>query len=392
MNEEMKLSEYLKEKSMGNVQQEKDVSIDELEEQIETARKRIKLERQKLKALKKKEEIERILANPEDAMGTPKWAYIIIVLLILIIIGGGSYYFLKDNNLTGSVIVETPNESTEIKTEPIEDIVYNLGDKIQLNNIAVVADSVDGRDKIGKYVGSTFAGVKAEGIYYVVNISLDNDGKKSVKLDKELLIVDSEDREYSADEKAESYYTTGKVLDLDEEIRPLLLREGVKIFDVPKTATGLKLIIKDMLNSDLRIKIDLESNGKIKVTNVDNNQAVSSSNEPGPMIKVSLTDVVSNNLMEAFLINRTNTFEYRYKLENLEKATLRCNVDEEVNGVINKDHQVLKLDAFEKEEFPEEISESQAANFTVNYITKCRFEGKLTETKDIKGFTAQFIN
>ena len=62
----MKLSEYLKEKSMGNVKtQEKEVSIEELEGQIEAAKRKIKLETQKRKALKKKEEIEKILANPE---------------------------------------------------------------------------------------------------------------------------------------------------------------------------------------------------------------------------------------------------------------------------------------------------------------------------------------
>ncbi len=386
----MKLSEYLKEKSMGNVKPENEVSIDELEEQIEATKRKIKLELQKKKALKKKEEIERILANPEEAITTPKWAYVIIAILILVIIGGGGYYYLKGSDITGSVVTEMPKtEDKENTTQTVEAVIYDLGDKIKLNNISLTVESINGRDKIGKLVGTKFAGVGAEGVFYLIKISMENDGKKSIKFDYDFLIIDSEEREYSNDKTAESYYTEGKILDLDEEIKPLLLREGIKVFDVPKQSSGLKLLIKD---SDVtrNIKVNLESNGKIKITNVDDKPI--SVNEPGPMIKVRLTDIADNDLSGDFLINKTDKFAYIYKLENLEKAILRCNVDEDINGVMTKDHQVLKLDTIEKEEFTEEIEKSNAVNYSVSYTTRCHFEGKLGETTDIKGFTAQFIN
>ncbi len=383
----MKLSEYLKEKSMGNVKtQEKEVSIEELEDQIKTAQRKIKLEVQKRKALKKKEEIEKILANPEaiDSAG-PKVAYAVIVVLILIILGGIGYYFLKDSgNVTGATVV-TENK-TEVQKE-VDNVVYDLGDKVKFGNLSITVGSVVGKDKIGKKVNNKFAGITAEGVFYVVKLNIENEGKKSIKFNPELLIVDSEEREYVADDNVESYYVDGKVLDLDEEVKPLLVREGVKIFDVPKQAVGLKLIIKDGEES---IKIDLESAGKIKITTVSDKPIAS--NEPGPNIKVSLTDTLGNKLSEDFTINGTDIFNYVYHLDNLEKNELRCNVDEEVNGVQTTDQQVLKLSNFEKEEFPEGINKKDGVNYTLKYMTKCRFEGKLGETKNEMGFMAQFIN
>jgi len=384
----MKLSEYLKEKSMGNVKtQEKEVSIEELEGQIEAAKRKIKLETQKRKALKKKEEIEKILANPESVESVgPKIAYGVIIVLILIILGGLGYYFLK-GDITGATVVTENKTETQPAIKETESVVYDLGDKIKFGNLSIMAENVNGRDKVGKTVGNKFAGISAEGIFYIVKLNIENEGKKSVKFKPELLIVDSEEREYVADENVESYYVDGKILDLDEEVKPLLVREGVKIFDVPKQATGLKLLVKDGEES---VKINLESAGKIKVTTVSDKPSVS--NEPGPNVKVSLTDTLGNKLSDDFTINGTDTFNYIYHLENLEKNELRCNVDEEVNGVLTTDHQVLKLAHFEKEEFPEAITKKESVNYTVKYATRCRFEGKLGETKNEIGFTAQFIN
>jgi len=384
----MKLSEYLKEKSMGNVKQEP--SIDELEEQIENARRKIILEKQKLKALKKKEEIERILADPGNASTTPKWVYGLIGILILIIIGGGGYFYLKDFSITGSTVIQPPaeNKTTVTETPKTEVVVYDLNDNVVIDNLTVTATNVIGKNKIGKTMGIKFIGVEAEGIYYVVSLEIENSGKKSIKFDPEILIVDEDEREYSVDDTAESYYTDDpKILDLKEEIKPLLLRKGVKIFDVPKAAKGLKLVIKD---STEEIRIDLESKGKIKISNDE--VKTTTPKESSPQIKARLTDVVNNPLADNFVINGTTEFNYLYKIENLEKSTLRCSVDEIVNNVLNENHQVLKMDALEINQFPETIKKSEANNFTVSYTTKCHFEGKVTETIVENSFTARFIN
>ena len=60
--------------------------------------------------------------------------------------------------------------------------------------------------------------------------------------------------------------------------------------------------------------------------------------------------------------------------------------------MLTTDHQVLKLANFEKEEFPEGINKKESVNYTVKYMTRCRFEGKLGETKNEIGFMAQFTN
>ncbi|MBI4155250.1 DUF4352 domain-containing protein [Candidatus Woesearchaeota archaeon] len=383
----MKLSEYLKEKSMGNVKQEP--SIDELEEQIENARRKIILEKQKLKALKKKEEIERILADPGNASTTPKWVYGLIGILILIIIGGGGYFYLKDVSITGSTVMQPQAENTTVTETPkTEVVVYDLDDNVKMDNLTITTTNVIGKNKIGKITGIKFVGVEAEGVYYVVTLEIENSGKKSIKFDPEILVIDEDEREYSVDETAESYYVEDlKVLDLKEEVKPLLLRKGVKIFDVPIAAKGLKLVIKD---STGEIRINLESKGKIKISNGE--VKTTTPKESGPQIKVRLTDVVNNPLADNFVINGTTEFNYLYKIENLEKSTLRCNVDEIVNNVLNENHQILKMDALEINQFPEAIKKSEANNFTVSYTAKCHFEGKITETMVENSFTAQFIN
>ena len=289
--------------------------------------------------------------------------------MILIILGGLGYYFLK-GDITGATVVTENKTETQPAIKETESVVYDLGDKIKFGNLSIMAENVNGRDKVGKTVGNKFAGISAEGIFYIVKLNIENEGKKSVKFKPELLIVDSEEREYVADENVESYYVDGKILDLDEEVKPLLVREGVKIFDVPKQATGLKLLVKDGEES---VKINLESAGKIKVTTVSDKPSVS--NEPGPNVKVSLTDTLGNKLSDDFTINGTDTFNYIYHLENLEKNELRCNVDEEVNGVLTTDHQVLKLAHFEKEEFPEAITSPLliATNLFKKFFLKSSF-------------------
>ena len=375
---------------MGNVNQEKEFSIEELEGQIEGARRKIKLERQKLKALKKKQEIEKILENPEAAVSTPKWAYVSVVILILVIIGGVGYYFFKDN-ITGSTInvpVKTEKENPAVNTEPkTEEVVYDLGDKVKMGNLTITITEVSGVDKVGKLINNKFAGVEAEGIYYIVGLEIENNGKKSIKFDSEIYIKDDGDREYTSDERAESYYTQGKVLDLSDEVKPLLLKKGVKIFDVPKASKKLKLSIKD---ENTEITIDLESKGKIKITTVEEEKAAAAS-EPGPQIKVRLTDITDHDLPYDFIINGTDSLDYIYRLENLDKTQIRCNVDEDINGAVTKDHQILKLNAFEKEHFPENIKLADSINFTVGYTTRCHFSGKTGETINTITFGAQFV-
>jgi len=93
----------------------------------------------------------------------------------------------------------------------------------------------------------TFFGAEADGIFYVISLKVENKGKESKNIfTPRFKIIDNKGRSYDPDTEAEIYASSyyKHTFNLGDQLQPGLPVEGVKVFDLPSSAKGLKLEIR----------------------------------------------------------------------------------------------------------------------------------------------------
>jgi hypothetical protein len=188
----------------------------------------------------------------------PGWT-VFLVLILLSIIGsmfGGVKEGLEKGlkeGVTSSATQTNISESGEVVAEqPTEKPIqtFQIGQAVLLDDIAYRVNKVSPALEVGEYYGygeyETFMGEKANGIFYIIDLTIENKGKQSENLfASTVTIIDNQEREFDYDTSAEVYYNGDKkAISFGEQLQPGLPISGVKIFDLPKTASGLKLKIK----------------------------------------------------------------------------------------------------------------------------------------------------
>ena len=205
---------------------------------------------------------------------------IFLGLIILGIISNGFNNFAEDNNdLTGNLIQEQiedfsqeeiksciPNwqcsswsECSSSKTQTRTCIDANkcersidttesqsctysfkLGNKVIVGDIAYTLHSKTEKSEIGKYYGygdyESFLGEKADGIFYIFDITIENIGKESVTFwQTNVKIYDMEGRTFDPDTTAQIYLDDSFGYD---QLQPGLPKRGKLAFDVPQGLNG----------------------------------------------------------------------------------------------------------------------------------------------------------
>ncbi|MCK4647685.1 DUF4190 and DUF4352 domain-containing protein [Candidatus Pacearchaeota archaeon] len=116
---------------------------------------------------------------------------------------------------------------------------YKIGENFVLGNILFKVNQITTADKIvdGEYQ------INADGIFYIVELTTENQRNESFNffLDQ-FILMDSEGKKYSADSDAERYRFNNKdAISGGQQLQPGLPITGIKIFDLPPSASGLKL-------------------------------------------------------------------------------------------------------------------------------------------------------
>ena len=161
----------------------------------------------------------------------PIWTGIIILLLL----GFVGSMFSDDAGYE-----DTNSETEELKTFQVEESF--IVDDVEFTINKVTKESI-----IGDYVLDILFGTEANGIFYVVDLTLENKAKESKNIFVEQFkIVDNQERKFDYDTEAEIYYKEGnkKAITFGEQLQPDLPVTGVKIFDIPPIAEDLKLEIR----------------------------------------------------------------------------------------------------------------------------------------------------
>ena len=114
-----------------------------------------------------------------------------------------------------------------------------VGQPVTIDDLEYTVTKVETYNQIG----SEMFGKKTEGLFYKIYLRILNKGNKSHYLySSRVKIVDSQEREFDEDTTATIYIKDA--ISFGEQLQPGLAIEGAKIFNLPKDATGLNLIIR----------------------------------------------------------------------------------------------------------------------------------------------------
>jgi len=193
----------------------------------------------------------------------PGWTIFLVLILLSII--GGIFSGIKDG-ATPSGTRTNISESGGVATEqPTQKSIqtFQIGQAVLVDDIAYRVNKVSTASEVGEYYGegeyATFMGEKANGIFVIVDLTIENKGKQSENLFASTVkISDNQEREFDYDTTAEIYYKGDKkAISFGEQLQPGLPVSGVKIFDLPTNAKGLKLKIKGSGLSTAMAYVDL---------------------------------------------------------------------------------------------------------------------------------------
>lgn len=167
---------------------------------------------------------------------------LIIIIIVISAASGGS----NKGGSTGSDNASSAQSQTQSA---------KVGQTVNDGDLAFTVQSVDNEQSIG----DSFDQKTAQGTFYVLSVKIQNNGKDTKTINaSDFTVVDSQGRkyDYSTDGQTAMEMQNGGTSFFLQQIQPSLSVTGKIVFDVPKTATGLKLMAQGDIFST-PVSIDL---------------------------------------------------------------------------------------------------------------------------------------
>jgi len=155
-----------------------------------------------------------------------------------------------NNKINTPAETQDSNQKIQQETKAPKPQVYYPGDRVEVGNFAYTVNSYYTTDKIGRDLMGTFMGEKADGIFLVVDVTIENIGKESKTIwASNIKVVDDQKRTFEHDTAAEFYLENDQKF-IFEQLQPGLPKTGKIVFDVPKDIRGVLQISADSMWSD----------------------------------------------------------------------------------------------------------------------------------------------
>jgi hypothetical protein len=168
---------------------------------------------------------------------------IAIVLLAMLIFGCTSASTSGSGYQTGTGAQQ--GGGAKQSETPSQPTVYKFGERVVVGDFAYTFNNLTSADQIGTTIFGTFSGVKADGIFIILDVTIENVGKESETLySSTIKIIDDQNRKYEHDISPETYWDmyyadkAGAKSFTFEQMQPGLPKRGVVIFDIPKDLKG----------------------------------------------------------------------------------------------------------------------------------------------------------
>lgn len=167
-----------------------------------------------------------------------KWGGIIFVILIVIgVIAGAGKSNNSSSNTNNAANTASGNNQAETKT------VAKLNEPVTDSDLVFTATAVD----TATTLGNQFTKKDAQGMFQIITLKIENKGKETKTVDSSMIaLTDSQGRKFdrSIEGQTAKGFSQGKVDLFLQQVQPGLNVTGDIVFDVPKDATGLKLLVK----------------------------------------------------------------------------------------------------------------------------------------------------
>ncbi|QLH08558.1 DUF4352 domain-containing protein [Candidatus Nitrosotenuis sp. DW1] len=183
------------------------------------------------------------------------------ILFVLIIIAGiASLPSSSSTNPQQNTLPVEQNAIVEETTsqEPIKSNEFAIGDRVSIDDNVYVINQIFTTPAIG----SDYVNKMADGIFVVVEISIENGGDSATMVSPERFqIIDSQNRQYGWSSDYIYLSSMGlEPLPLLKELGPGLKTSGYVAFDIPADDRGLVLEISETFSGKKYVKIgDVES-------------------------------------------------------------------------------------------------------------------------------------
>jgi len=173
-----------------------------------------------------------------EISGGVKW---ILVILVFVFIAIGASQGNKNATNTANPTQNTASNQQAITPSNSNPTPknYGLGDSFVAGDFTWKITDVTTASEIGQDLGGTFLGEKANGIFVILSVEVENTGKTAKYLsDSYIKLVDDQSREFSASTVAAIYLKPEGSALMFEQINPGIIKKGKLVYDVP---TGLKV-------------------------------------------------------------------------------------------------------------------------------------------------------
>ena len=174
------------------------------------------------------------------------WAIILFIFIGLIILGG---LFGDDSSNSGT---QTTTQTDSSDTTPAQEQIktYSLGEIIPAGDFKWKITKVSTAKEIGQDLAGSFFGEKADGIFVILNVEVENIGNSAEYLtDSYIKLIDTQGREFSPNTLAAIYLKPDGSALAFEQVNPGLTKKGKIVYDVPENVKSFNVKITSSLFS-----------------------------------------------------------------------------------------------------------------------------------------------
>ncbi len=174
---------------------------------------------------------------------------ILSIIIVLIVIGMASGS--GDPKTGDNTSSPTPSSTS---TEQVV-VLPKIGEAVQDKDLSFTVKSIE----TAATVGSSYSKKTAQGMFNIITIEIKNVGKETVSVDSsQFQLLDAQGNKFDRSVEGQTAMGLSKgAVDLFlQQVQPSLSVTGNLVFDIPKEATGLKLVVKGGLFSSGK-QIDL---------------------------------------------------------------------------------------------------------------------------------------
>ena len=124
-----------------------------------------------------------------------------------------------------------PKEEKEEKEEPKkgEKKTTGIGEPLKVGDVVFTANGTSTATNVGGEYGQT-----AQGVYYIVDVTVKNEGKEAITTDSSFFTLKSGDTTYDANATADIYINEAGGGFFFQSINPGIENKGKIVFDIPK--------------------------------------------------------------------------------------------------------------------------------------------------------------